>query len=120
MDFVVLSESPACPATGFAVEPQHGRMLGHVEMQHLATIVFQDDQSEQYPHGNCRHGKKINRYHLADMVAQEGAPGLVRRPSEPAQDARYSALGDGDAEHFEFAVNPGCAPQRIGRGHLLN
>src|SRR3954471_18479935 len=107
MDFVVLSESPACPATGFAVNlstvpaipipdevmrslsvgecfydllcrPSPGRMLGHIEMQHLATIVFQDDQYEQYPHGNCRHSKKINRYHLADMVAQEGAPGLVR------------------------------------------
>ena len=89
-------------------------------MQHLATIVFQDDQYEQYPHGECRHGKEVNRYHLADMVAQEGAPGLVRRPSEPAQDARYSALGDGDPEHLEFVVNPGCAPQRIGCGHLLN
>src|SRR3954452_3924414 len=36
--------------------PSPGRMLGHIEMQHLATIVFQDDQYEHYPHGNCRHG----------------------------------------------------------------
>src|SRR3954471_2203119 len=97
MDFVVLSESPACqrldsqsnlstvPAVPIAdkvmrslsvgecfydllCRPSPGRMLGHIEMQHLATIVFQDDQYEQYPHGNCRHGKEINRYHLADMV----------------------------------------------------
>src|SRR3569833_1421531 len=38
--------------------PSAGRMLCHIEMQHLATIVFQYDQNKQHPHGNCRHGKK--------------------------------------------------------------
>src|SRR3569833_2998212 len=74
--------------------PSAGRMLGHIEMQHLATIVFQYHQNKQHPHGNGRHGKKIDRYHLPDMVVQEGLPRLVGRMPEPAQDARDSAFGD--------------------------
>ena len=54
------------------------------------------------------------------MIVQEGFPSLVGRTAEPAQDARDSAFGDGDAQHFQFAMNPGCAPQRIGGGHLLD
>jgi hypothetical protein len=54
------------------------------------------------------------------MVVQEGPPRLVTWPPEPAQDARHGAFGDGDTEHLEFTMNPGCAPQRIGGGHLLD
>ena len=64
--------------------------------------------------------KEVDRYHLADMVFQKGFPRLVGRTPEPAQDARDSALGDVDAQHFQLAMDPGCAPQRIGGGHLLN
>src|ERR1700751_386324 len=60
------------------------------------------------------------RDHLPDMIMQESLPCLVRRAAQSAQDARDSALGDGDAEHLEFAVNPGCAPQRICSSHLLD
>ena len=95
-------------------------MLGHIKMQHLATIVFQDNKHEQYPHCDGRHGKEIGRYYFTDMVVQEGPPGLVRRAAEPVQEARDSTLGEGDAEHLEFAMNPGCPPQRIGRGHLCD
>jgi hypothetical protein len=49
-------------------------MLRHIEMQHLATILFQEDKNEQHPHANCGHGKEIDGYHLADMVVQEGPP----------------------------------------------
>ena len=28
--------------------PSSGRMLGHIEMQHLATVVFQHDKYEEY------------------------------------------------------------------------
>src|SRR5258708_2334090 len=93
-------------------------MLGHIEMQHLATIVFQEDKYEQHPHGHCGHGKEIDGDQLADMVVQEGPPRLVRWPPEPAQDARHGALGEGDAEHLQLAMNPGCAPQRIGGGYF--
>jgi len=100
--------------------PVTGRMLGHIKVQQLAAIVFQDDEYEQHFHRDGRHGKEIGRDDLADMVVQEGLPCLVRRAAEPAQEARYGTLRDRDAEHFEFAMNPGCAPQRIGRGHLFD
>src|SRR4051794_7347137 len=45
------------------------------------------------------------------MVVQERPPGLVGRPTECAQDSRDSAFGEGNAEHLEFAMNPGRAPQ---------
>src|SRR4051812_41881058 len=148
-DFGVLCESPGCPrldsqsdfstvpAVAIADEilgglsvcerlydllrgPSPGRMLRHIEMQHLATVVFQQDKYEEHSHGNCGHGKEVDGDQLADMVVQEGPPRLVRWPPEPAQDARHSALGDGNAEHLQLAMNPGCAPQRIGGGYLLD
>jgi len=100
--------------------PSPGRMLRHIKVQHLATIMFQDNEYEQYLHRDSRHRKEISGYHLADVVVQEGPPGLVRRAAEPAQETGDSALGDHDAKHFEFAVNPGRAPQRIGGNHPLD
>ena len=39
--------------------PSTSRMLGHIEMQHLATIVVQDNKHEQDLHGDGRHDKEI-------------------------------------------------------------
>lgn len=100
--------------------PSSGRMLSHIEMQHLATIVFQDNEYEQHFHRDCRHSKEIDRDHLADMVVQEGSPRLVRWPPEVAQDARHGTFGVGEAGHLQLAMNPRCAPQRIGRSHLFD
>src|SRR5437588_382783 len=82
--------------------------------------MFEDNEYEQHLHRDGRHCKEIGRHYLTDMVVQEGPPGLVRRATESVQDAGNSALGDRDAEHFEFAVNPGCAPKRISGDHLLD
>ena len=40
--------------------PSPGRMLRHIEMQHLATVVFQQDKYEEHSHGNCGHGKEVD------------------------------------------------------------
>src|SRR3569833_1633203 len=53
------------------------------------------------------------------MVLQEGLPRLVRRAPNRAQDARDSAFGYTDTQHFQFAMNPGCAPQRISGSQTL-
>ena len=68
--------------------PGRSWMLSHIKMQHLATIVFQDNKHEQYLQRDSRHGKEIGGYYFTDMVVQEGPPGLVRRAAEPAQEAR--------------------------------
>jgi hypothetical protein len=57
-------------------------MLGDMEMQYPATIMFQHEKYEQYLHRDGRHSKEIPRDHVADAVVQEGPPGLVRRAAE--------------------------------------
>src|SRR4051794_20288628 len=66
--------------------PSSSRMLGHIEMQHLATIVLQDNKHEQDLHRDGRHDKEIGGDQRADMVVQERPPGLVGRPTECAQE----------------------------------
>ncbi len=95
-------------------------MLGHIEMQHLATTVLQHDEHEQYLHGDRRHRKEIDRHTLIQMVVKEGLPRLSGGPAKPSQNSRNSALGDCDAEHLQFAMNPRRTPQGIGNNHLLN
>jgi len=82
--------------------------------------MFQDNEYEQHLHRDGRHCKENGRHDETDMVVQEGPLGLIRRATESAQNTGNSALGDRDPEHFELAVNPGCAPKRIGGGHLLD
>src|SRR3954471_20522708 len=67
--------------------PSSGRVLGDIKVQHLATIMFQDNEYEQHLHRDGRHGKEIGRYHVTDMVVPECPPGLVRRAAESAQEA---------------------------------
>src|SRR3954453_12916886 len=68
-------------------DPSSGRMLGDIKVQHLATIMFQDNEYEQHLHRDGRYGKEIGRHHVTDMVVQECPPGLVRRAAESAQEA---------------------------------
>jgi hypothetical protein len=39
--------------------PITGRMLGHIEVQQLATIVFEDDEYEEHLYRDGRYRKKI-------------------------------------------------------------
>src|SRR4029453_17485831 len=73
--------------------PGRSRMLRHIEMQHLATTMFQHDKYEQHLHRERRHSKEVDRYHLTDMIVQESLPGLVRRPAELSQNAGDGTLG---------------------------
>jgi hypothetical protein len=82
-------------------------MLRHIEVQQLATVVFEDDEYEQHLHGDGRHGKEIGRDDLADMVVQEGLPRLVRWAAEPAvSDPKYPIQGR-QQRTFPFALKRG-------------
>jgi hypothetical protein len=82
--------------------------------------VLQHDEYEQDPHRYRRHRKEINRHQLADVVVKKRLPGLSRRSAECPEDSGDRALGDPHAEHLQFSVKPGRAPQRIGRHHALD
>ena len=76
-------------------------MLDHIEMQHLASSMFQHDEYEQHLHRERRHRKEVGRYDLTEMAVKESLAGLGRRPAALSQKAGHGALRDGDAEHFQ-------------------
>src|SRR4030095_15332520 len=82
--------------------------------------MFQHDKYEQHLHRERWHGKEVGRDDLPDMGVQESLPGLGRRPAELSQNAGDGTLGDVDAEHFQLAMNPGRAPQRISARHSFD
>jgi hypothetical protein len=85
-------------------------MLGHVEMQHLATTMFQQDEHEQHLHGDRRHGEEIDGHQLAEVVVKKRLPALRRWPADASEKSGDGALGNGDAEHLQLAMNPRRAP----------
>jgi hypothetical protein len=69
---------------------------------------------------NRNHLTEVNRNHLTEVIVQEGLPRLAGRPRRSPEDSGDSAFGNLDAERFQLAVNPGCAPERVGRNHPLD
>ena len=97
--------------------PGRRGVVRHVEVQHLPTTMFQYDEHEQNFEGDRGHGEEVNRNHLTEVIAQERLPDLAGRPRQSPEDSGDSAFGNLDAEHFQLAMNPGCAPQRVGGNH---
>lgn len=40
--------------------PGRSVMLGHIEVEHLSTTMFQHDEHEQHPHGDRRHREELD------------------------------------------------------------
>ena len=72
--------------------------------------MFQYDEHEQNFEGGRGHGGEVNRNHLTEVIALLRLPGLAGRPRQSPEDSGDSAFGNLDAEHFQLAMNPGCAP----------
>jgi hypothetical protein len=70
--------------------PDSGGMISHVEMRHLATMVFQYEEREQHPHGGRRHREEVDRHQLADVVVKKHLLRLSRWPAECSENS-----GDG-------------------------
>ena len=85
-------------------------MLGHVEMQHLATTMFQHDEHEQHFHGDRWHGEEIDRHQLAEVVVKKRLRGLSRWPAEGSENTGDGALRHCDAEPLQLAMNPWRTP----------
>src|SRR5713101_2941369 len=54
------------------------------------------------------------------MIAQKGRPALRRRSPPPRHVLGYTRLPDIDAELEQFAVDPRCTPQRVGKAHVAD
>src|SRR5262249_600227 len=78
--------------------PLLARMIRHVEVQHTAAIMRQDNENKQYPEGRSRHSEEIHRGHLLHVICQKSSPGLRRRIPALAQILAHCGWGDLDSE----------------------
>src|SRR5215813_11411108 len=76
--------------------PGRGGMLSDIEVQYLATTVFQYDEHEQHPQSDRRHREEIDRHQLVEVVMKKGLPRLSWWPKECAEHSGDRALGDLD------------------------
>ena len=75
----IANQVPRCVAVNecldnMLADPLGGRMLGDVEMQHLTSAVFQDDQDKEDSKRGRRDGEEINRDDTPDVVLENGSP----------------------------------------------
>ena len=59
--------------------PEGGGMLGDVEVDDAPAMVGEHDEDEQDAQARGGHGEEIDGDQVADMVGEEGPPGLRRR-----------------------------------------
>ena len=100
--------------------PLGGRRRGHVHVNDHPAVVREDDEGVQHPERRGRYGEEVARGAFRDVVLEEGAPRLRRRPVSMALrhvlgDRR---LGDVVAEQFQFCVDPRRSPVRVLGRHL--
>jgi hypothetical protein len=54
------------------------------------------------------------------MIAEKGLPPLRRRSPPPRHILGDTRLPDVDPELEEFAVDPRCTPERVGKAHVTD
>ena len=80
-------------------------MFGHVEVEDAPPMVGEHDQDEEDAQPSSRNGEEIDGDQVADMVDEERAPGLRGRCAPLRDQPGDGALGDGDAELQELALD---------------
>jgi hypothetical protein len=98
--------------------PGSGGVLGDVEADNAPAVMGEDDKDEEDAEASNGHGKEVDRDQVADMVSEEGPPGLRGVGAVLRHEAGHGALGNGDAELQELAVDSRSTPQGIRRGHF--
>src|ERR1022692_3783253 len=112
----VTDHEPGRPVLGESLDdllggPGRAGVLGDVEVKNAAAVVGQDEEDIQNAKRRRRNREEIDRCQRADMVVEEGAPGLRGRlPWLGRHEAGNASLADVDAELQQFAVNFGRAP----------
>ena len=100
--------------------PRRRRLRGDRYVPDASPIVGEEYQDEQEAVRRGRDDEEIGGHDLADVILQEGAPGL-RRGLAPADHVfRDGGLTDVDPEFQQFAMNPRRTPARIRLRHRAN
>ncbi len=95
--------------------PGTGWMFGGVEVQNPSPVVIHDKEAIQHAESERLHSKEVHRRDDLAMIGQECRPTLLwlRIPGSFSHPSQYRALGDLEAEHLEFTVNPWRSPGPI-------
>ena len=93
--------------------PFRGRMFGDPETKDLSPLVLDDKKDEQNPQTNRRHGEEINGDDIANVIPEEGLPGLRWWPPDRPQQAGYHPFRNLDPQFLQLSVNAWCTPQGI-------
>ena len=67
--------------------PFGGRMFGDPEVKDLSPLVLDNKKDEQNSQTNRRHGEEINGDDIANVIPEEGLPGLRWWPPDRPQQA---------------------------------
>jgi hypothetical protein len=78
--------------------PAGGGMRGHVEVEDLPPLVGEHDEDEEEAPPRGRHGEKIDRDQVADVIGEKRAPGLRRRGAPLRHQPGDRAFPHGDAQ----------------------
>src|SRR4029453_558045 len=102
--------------------PGAGWVFRDVEMENLASIVFDDKETIQDSEREGRHGEEVHGRDDLAVIAQESSPEvpcLLGRRQAPDV-ARNCALRDLEAEFEKFTMNPRSTPGGILLHHPLD
>jgi len=91
------------------------RVFRDIEMDDLASTMFDDEETIQDAEGEGRHGEEVHGRDGLAVIAKESRPelaGLVGR-RQATEEVGDGAFGDVKAEFKKFSVNSRCAPSWI-------
>jgi len=108
------SHDDACHWNCFAqlLPRPHRGVRGDVDLQDTSAFVGEDDEDEQHATRKGRHGEEVERHTRADVISEEGAPRLGRRPTPTRHQPGRRSLRHRETELDELAVHPGAAADR--------
>jgi len=90
-------------------------MFRYIEMEDLASAMFDNEETIQNSKGKCWDGEEIHGCDDLAMISQEGSPefsSLVGRREAP-DIASDGTFGEVKAEFEELTVDSWCAPRWI-------
>ena len=88
---------------------------GDVEVQDLASSVFDDEKAVAQLKSHGRHGEEVESGDHLAVILEEGQPALagVAPAVDTPEMPRHGPFRDDDAEFPKFSVDLGCAPACI-------
>ena len=113
--------APRCRGDHLPPDPFGRRVAGDVEMDEPPPVMRHEEEHVERVEGDRRHREEVGRPDVRRVVAQEGTPGLRRRPPEhPPSIAADGLRADLEAQLLELATDAHATPARVLAGEALD